>query len=129
MENYPDLGQVSMNLFSVFSSISPGLWQALMGFMYVQVAQQHRDIMREILGTRSKKNVQESQPTMCSGNGSFSKYIYIYICIIRLIYISTRFYKLIYNLIIYLKDIHILYLPKNIYKVHPQMKLNLFSLV
>ena len=64
MENYPDLGQVSMNLFSVFksmnlfsvfSSISPGLWQALMGFMYVQVAQQHRDIMREILGTRNKK--------------------------------------------------------------------------
>ena len=25
-----------------------------MGFMYVQVAQQHRDIMREILGTRRK---------------------------------------------------------------------------
>ena len=55
MENYLDLGQVSMNLPSVFNVISPDLWQELMGFMYVQVAQQHRDIMREILGTRKTK--------------------------------------------------------------------------
>ena len=105
---------------------SLGLWKELMGFMYVQVAQQHRDIMREILGTRRKTK----------GSGMTTRDVFgkwkgfpqrMYLRLTYRLYLqstgSASIKSIWYNLYTFysIEDKS----PKDIYNVHPQMQLNL----